>query len=98
MKIKLCLLAMLIPSGLDAQLTATHSDAIVVAPYQVVTAGPHERVWQQAIVDAKGVTNVNSYTEIATGLSFWDEEKGAWEETKEEFEISPEGYAIAGKG
>src|SRR5438445_2119850 len=98
MKIKFCFLAALIPSVVNAQLATTATDAKILVPYQVVTAGPHERVWQKVTVDSRGVTNVHSYTELATGLNFWDHEKVTWEETQEQFQISPDGYAVATKG
>jgi len=70
----------------------------VLTPYQVVAAGPHERVWQSISVDANGTTNRHSYTELATGLNFWNPVTRQWEESKEQFYLTKEGYAVATNG
>ena len=100
MKIRFLALPALLPLCLMAQLTPTavNSDVTVLSPYQVVSAGPHERVWQSVTLDADGNTNVNSYTELATGLNFWNPSTGQWEESKEQFQIAKDGSAIATNG
>ena len=100
MKITFAVLPVLLPFVLDAQLTPTavNADAIVLVPYQVVAAGPHERVWQSVTVDAEGNTNANSYTELATGLNYQNTTTGKWEESREAFEITKDGRAVANHG
>src|SRR5207247_7942626 len=90
----------LLPFVLEAQVppTAVDTDATVLAPYQVLAAGPHERVWQSVTVDSEGNTNVNSYVELATGLNYWNLATSRWEESKAEFQITIDGYAIATNG
>ncbi len=68
----------------------------VVTPYQVITAGPHDRVWQSVTIDAPGVTNNHTYTEVATALNFWN--GAAWVPTIEAFQITASGYAVATNG
>src|SRR5258706_9219172 len=91
------LLPLLVTGAVNAQVALNAPDTNLVTPYQVVKNGPHERVWKQVRVDAEGVTNVHSYHELATGLNYLNSKTGAWEESREEFEISPDGYAIASK-
>ena len=100
MKITFAVLPVLLPFVLDAQLTPTavNADAIVLVPYRVVAAGPHERVWQSVTVDAEGNTNANSYTELATGLNYQNTTTGKWEESREAFEITKDGRAVANHG
>src|SRR5213082_3128577 len=84
-------------------LCGAHANAQVPVPSaigvpRVVEAGPHERVWQSVTLDAQGNTNVNSYTELATGLNFWNPSTGQWAESKEQFQITADGSAIATNG
>src|ERR1051326_5479249 len=63
----------------------------------IVGAGPHHRVWRTVSVDDRGQTNVSSFTELATGLNFVSPD-GRLEESKEAFEITADGRAVAQKG
>jgi len=63
----------------------------------VVESGPHHRVWQTVQVDELGQTNISTYTELATGLNYWNSATGLWEESQEQFVIAPQGYALAAK-
>ncbi len=81
------------PTALDTGSASTAADA-----YAAVERGPHHAVWQRLTVDAQGVTNTHSYTELATGLNFWNPALSRWEETKELFQITDKGYAIATNG
>src|SRR6266571_3161351 len=83
--------------GLYAQPTAPVSQT-APAPYQVVAATAHERVWQQITINEEGITNVQAYTELATGLNFWNSATGNWEPSQELFQIRPDGSAIATNG
>lgn len=55
----------------------------------IAERGPHHRVWQSVTqtTDANGesIYQTNSYTEIQTGLHYWDE--GQWKESVPEFEF-----------
>src|SRR5438876_1346168 len=64
----------------------------------VVESGPHHRVWQTLSVDPAGQTNVSTYTEVATGIDFLNPVSGKWESSKEQFHITPSGYAVATNG
>ncbi len=98
MKIRFAVL--LLPLALNAQVTPTSVDTVaaVVAPYQVVAAGPHERTWQSVSLDAAGRTNVHSFVELATGLNYFNDATGKWEESQPRFEVTKDGHAIARKG
>ena len=62
----------------------------------IIETGPHHRVWQRESM--MGHTNVNSYTELATGLAHWNPATSRYEESKEQFVITPRGYAVATNG
>jgi hypothetical protein len=70
--------------------------------YAITQNGPHSRVWQRITLRTNSPGRVsaatNSYTELATGLNFWNEAAGAWAETREQFGITPEGSATATNG
>ncbi len=105
-----CLLTYLLfvlPAAFPAQTASpsgeTTTKAIDSAPassdtYAVLERGAHHTIWQRLTVDAQGVTNTHSYTELATGLNFWNPAISRWEETKELFQISDKGYAVATNG
>ncbi len=68
--------------------------------YQIIERGPDHRVWARAerSVTASGevVERVRTYTELADGLYYWANNQ--WEESRAEFEITPEGAAVARHG
>src|SRR5437667_3307818 len=64
----------------------------------VVETGPHHRVWQTVTIDGLGNNFTNSYTELATGLNFWNSSASRWEESKAQFQITKDGHAIATNG
>src|SRR5437879_3443917 len=64
----------------------------------IVQSGPHDRIWQTVAVDDTGQTNVSSFTEVATGLNFWNPTTGRYEESEERFQIAKDGSAIATNG
>jgi len=81
---------------------STKLGVVVESVFAVSERGPHHRVWSRvtAEIDAKGRAQyrTNSYVELATGMNFLNE-KGEWEESKEEIEILPNDKgAIAAKG
>src|SRR5439155_18127726 len=64
----------------------------------VVETGPHHRIWQTVIADSLGNNFTNSYTELATGLNFWNSSASRWEESRARFQITKDGHAIATNG
>src|ERR1051326_4686387 len=68
----------------------------------VVERGPHHIIVQSTrqSVDASGqpVVETNSYVQLTPGLSWLNPRTGQWEDTKEQFEITKEGYAAALQG
>src|SRR5438552_15060642 len=63
---------------------------------KITEVGPHHRVWQTVKYYQDGQTVTNSYTELATGLSFFS--GGKYLETREQFQVTPDGHAIATNG
>jgi hypothetical protein len=57
-----------------------------------------EWVEEQVGADGQLTAEVHQYTELATGLHYWDEEAGQWLESVEAFELLPQGYAVARRG
>src|SRR6266508_839789 len=64
----------------------------------VVEIGPHHRVWQSVTLDQAGNLVTNAYTELATGMHFWNPAANRWEESNEQFQITKDGHAIATNG
>src|SRR5882672_3125362 len=102
MKIRLSFLAVLLPLALHAQPSPKPADPTAIAPStepcQIANSGPHERVWQRPVVDAQGVTSAQAYTELATGLNFWNPATRNWEPSRELFQITKDGFAVATNG
>jgi hypothetical protein len=70
--------------------------------YKVVERGPHHTLWERIefvpAPDGRIIEQRRSYQELATGMHFKNE-RGEWEESKEEIEILPnDAGAIAAKG
>ncbi len=65
----------------------------------IVERGPHHRVWQRTrsdvLPDGNSVNRVSSYTELATGLHYWSENR--WNDSVAEIEII-NGSAVARRG
>ena len=71
-------------------------------PYAVTERGANHRVWQRTTYettpDGGQIPHIHQYTELATGLNFWDSTTKQWVESKEEIEILPNGTAAATQG
>jgi hypothetical protein len=74
----------------------------VVAAPVVLQSGPHHTVWQDvsAGMDGTGqpVWVTNSWTELATGLNYWEPLLKQWAPAVEAFDLTPKGYAVATRG
>jgi hypothetical protein len=68
----------------------------------VVETGPHHRVWEWASTEAgpDGQETVapHTYTELATGLHYWNQPTSRWEESVAAYEMHGEGQAVAERG
>src|SRR5436309_8311884 len=88
MKRILLLAQLLAVSAVGAQLETT-----------IVERGPHHRIWQtirtQTAPDGSTVTNISSYSELATGMHY--QENGKWLESQAQIEITDRG-AVANRG
>ncbi len=71
-------------------------------PYAVVSKGANEQVWQkttyETLPSGQTVPHIHQYTELATGLNFWNSTIGQWMESKEEIDVLPNGTAAATNG
>ncbi len=71
-------------------------------PYAVVSKGANQQVWQkttyETLPSGQMIPRVHQYTELATGLNYWDSTAGQWVESKEEIDILPNGTAAATNG
>src|SRR5437879_338828 len=88
----------LLTLGAEAQTVSSSSDQKPGTEFQIVSAGPHQNVWQKTTVDNLGQTNIQSYTELATGLNFFDPASSSFQPSRELFQIAPNGSAIATNG
>src|SRR5437762_3566166 len=95
--LSLVLLVSLGSSCLNAQIASPVALDSSEAP-SAVEVGPHHRVWQTVSADERGQTITNSYTELATGMNYFDPATGQYEESQATFEITPKGYAVARNG
>ena len=90
----LCGTILMLPLCASAQLSSPPAANGPVS----VEAGPHHRVWQRVTVDDQGRAITNSYTELATGLNFFNPATGRYEASQEQFETTKDGHAVATKG
>src|SRR3989442_12839971 len=88
----------LLTLGTEAQTVSSSTDQKPGTEFQIVSAGPHQNIWQRTIVDNLGQTNIQSYTELATGLNFYDPASSTFQPSRELFQITPNGSAIATNG
>jgi hypothetical protein len=70
--------------------------------YQVTERGPNQQVWKQLTYDVTAfnqtVTNISSYTELGSGLNYWDSSSNQWLASKEEILPLVTGGAAATHG
>src|SRR5580658_1268469 len=109
MKLNILLLSLLTVAasncGLRAQATATPAttqfNVPPPTPYAIVKQDANSRIWQREAFEAgtsgKIITNLQSYTELASGLNYKDS-NGNWQPSKEEIDILPDGTAAATHG
>ena len=95
-------IALLIAGLTAAAQDLTARNAPDKSAYTVTERGAHHRVWERTAdeigPDGKPFPRKRSYTELSTGLHFRNE-RGEWEESKEEIEILPDNAgAIARNG
>ena len=73
--------------------------AVVVSPCAITQRGPNSRIWQQvkASTDAVGQTNyfTNSYTELGTGICFWNSNSSQWVDSSDQIQLADNGAAAA---
>src|SRR5206468_12386122 len=88
----------LLTLGAQAQTVSSSTDQKPGTEFQIVSAGLHQNLWQKTTVDQLGQTNIQSYTELATGLNFYDPASSTFQPSREIFEITKNGFAIATNG
>src|ERR1041384_6441479 len=69
--------------------------------YSLANRGPHEAVWQRPILEdtplGKRSPHFQKYVEMQTGLSYFNEQTGQYEESDPSFESEQDGTAVAKK-
>ncbi len=67
--------------------------------YSVIERGPHHRVMASVTwtTNAAGrvLAHTNSYTELQTAMSVQNPDTGQWQDSSPDFEITPDGHAVA---
>ncbi len=82
-----------------AMIVVLSSNSLAQAPQAtIIERGPHHRVWQWTETDENGQPVSHSFTELATGLHYLNPLTGQLEESREAFEITATGYAVARHG
>jgi len=65
----------------------------------LIERGPHHKVWVRAAAATNHLGAIhyqtNSYTELQTGTSVLDPNTGQWRDSSPDFEITPDGHAVA---
>src|SRR2546427_1315949 len=93
MKTMLVLTMALYPWLTQAQVSFTNTPiASLDTPPVVVETGPHHRVWQRVVSDGLGRFVTNSFTELATGLNYYNQATRRYEESQEAFTITADGH------
>ncbi|MBP7825683.1 MAG: hypothetical protein KA236_03925 [Verrucomicrobia bacterium] len=64
-------------------------------PYTVVKRAAHSQVWQRIAIETNALGRVqyrtNAYTELATGLNYFDAATQIWQPSREEWQVYPDG-------
>ncbi len=65
----------------------------------LIERGPHHKVWARAAAATNHLGAIhyrtNSYTELQTGTSVLDPNTGQWRDSSPDFELTPDGHAVA---
>ena len=83
--------------------TQTGANKIVPPPtaYAVVARAANSRVWERTVYErgpnGQAIPRKHRYTELASGLNYWDSTAGQWVESQELIEAYPSG-AISRRG
>jgi hypothetical protein len=92
---KRVLLAVLVGIVLESQLVSGGTQTSASTDYSIVQRGPNSRVWQRTILttNQSGLveTNINSYTELCTGLCYL--QNGQYLDSVEQINITGTGAA-----
>src|ERR1700744_2386719 len=88
--------------GASAQTLATTNSSSSVPDYQVVQQDANTRVWQRQINETgpngEVAPRIEKYTEIASGLNYFDASSGQWQPSSEQIDIQADGTAAAVHG
>ena len=76
---------------------ANQSTVPAATPYRVVERGANHQVWQWETYEPRPngafATHVHKYTELATGMHYWD--NGQWMDSREQIILLPDGNGAA---
>jgi hypothetical protein len=72
------------------------------ANYQIVQRDANSQIWERTVYeqdrDGHAIAKEHRYTELATGLNYWDPTTSQWTPSKEEIKVLPDGTAAATNG
>ncbi len=89
--------------GLSTSLLGQSADSrLATRVPQVMGSGPDQLHWRHVTAstaeDGSQVLRTNSWTELATGLTYFDQTRQDWVPTVEAFSIAADGSAVAAQG
>jgi len=84
------------------QVASGQSSVTPPTPYSVVASGANSRVWERTLnvqgPNGQSTSEIERFTELATGLNYQDPTTGQWVPSQEEIEVLPNGTAAATQG
>ena len=82
-----------VSNGASSSVTPNNSALVEVSPYTITERGPHHHVWQRVMVQTNSigtpVYQTNSYTELATGMCFWNGNQ--WVDASDQIQLTANG-------
>lgn len=78
-------------------ISTTNQSNLVTGTYSIIERGPHHQVWErvdnETTASGKVVPHVYRYTDLATGLHYWDTNSNSWNDSSEQIQAVPGGAA-----
>jgi hypothetical protein len=84
------------------QVTTSQTSVPSPTPYSIVANDANSRIWERTNYavspNGRSVSQIQRFTELATGLNYQDPSTGQWAPSQEEIDILPNGTAAATTG
>ena len=101
-KTQTCLLAMLLLLTAD-ELRSRDATPTAAAPWRITERFAHSQTWETTEsfldpVSGNVIPQKRRFVELASGLNFWDDQARAFRPTREQFQITADGFATATEG